>query len=707
MAPIPSSTRTITYNPVASTGPFPVGSPPFPIFDPVGADLLVTLDGAAATGWTFTGVLESGFYGAPNTYTGSISFAAPITGVLVIKGKRAPRRQAQFAEGRGIPARDHNTEYNLLTAVDQELRRDIDDALTQLESFADDVADTAAAAASAVAAYDAFDDRYLGEKSSFPTLDNDGNALVNGTLVSIIGQADPLNDGMYVRRAGAWVSVGVLPAAFQRMDGVTIAVDGQTSVPVSGGYVPGQIVVFLNGLKLELGASPGVGTGPGATASDGANIVFPASLLLSGHKVEWIITRPFIVAGIAAVDTTFVPAGGVAATTVQAAIAELDAEKVPATRTVATSGLAGGGGALSADRTIDVPIASQAEAEAASVNTRALTPLRGGQLVDAKLAGIGVEGREFGVTATVAASALTVALKKPDLSGDATPAAPLTFAFRDPTLASGGVTKRLLTAAVSLVISNGSTMGVTTNNAAFRLWLVLFDDASTLRLGLVNARSDGAVKFIAPLSPQTVGNSTAEGGAGAADSPGVFYTGAAVSSKTYIVLASLDWDTGLPAIGVWSVAPTRITPWSAGQPLPGQTIQSVFVNSAAGGANGTTTYAIPSGGLLVLALLRPQNAVKVTASAAGLVAATATAVNPNLQATLFRNAVDLGCTRTLGLSNGAGGININVSDTVAMQVIDYPLSTSAQTYSYQHKTTASGINVTSSNISLSVEEICS
>ncbi len=127
MAPIPSSTRKITYNPIASTGPFPVGSPAFPIFDPVGADLLVTLDGVVATGWTFSGVLESGFYGAPNTYTGSISFATPITGALVIKGKRAPRRQAQYGEGRGIPAKDHNAEYNVLTATDQELRRDVDD----------------------------------------------------------------------------------------------------------------------------------------------------------------------------------------------------------------------------------------------------------------------------------------------------------------------------------------------------------------------------------------------------------------------------------------------------------------------------------------------------------------------------------------------------------------------------------------------------
>jgi 6-phosphogluconolactonase (cycloisomerase 2 family) len=40
----------------------------------------------------------------------------------------------------------------------------------------------AGSAVSAAASYDAFDDRYLGEKASDPTLDNDGNALITGAL---------------------------------------------------------------------------------------------------------------------------------------------------------------------------------------------------------------------------------------------------------------------------------------------------------------------------------------------------------------------------------------------------------------------------------------------------------------------------------------------------------------------------------------------
>lgn len=57
--------------------------------------------------------------------------------------------------------------------------------------------------------------------------------------------------------------------------------------------------------------------------------------------------------------------------------------KVTNTRNVSTSGLAGGGGNLSADRTIDVPIATQGEAEIGAINTKAMTPLRTAQAIAA------------------------------------------------------------------------------------------------------------------------------------------------------------------------------------------------------------------------------------------------------------------------------------------------------------------------------------
>lgn len=67
----------------------------------------------------------------------------------------------------------------------------------------------------------------------------------------------------------------------------------------------------------------------------------------------------------------------------QAIAAQPPGSGVPSTREVNTSGLATGGGDLSANRTIDVPAASQAEAEAGSDNAKAMTALRVAQAIAA------------------------------------------------------------------------------------------------------------------------------------------------------------------------------------------------------------------------------------------------------------------------------------------------------------------------------------
>lgn len=55
-------------------------------------------------------------------------------------------------------------------------------ASTSATNASNSASSAASSAASAAASYDSFDDRYLGAKSSAPTLDNDGNALLTGAL---------------------------------------------------------------------------------------------------------------------------------------------------------------------------------------------------------------------------------------------------------------------------------------------------------------------------------------------------------------------------------------------------------------------------------------------------------------------------------------------------------------------------------------------
>ena len=61
----------------------------------------------------------------------------------------------------------------------------------------------ASSAASAAAALDSFDDRYLGSKTSDPTVDNDGDALVTGALYY-----NSTTDVMRVYDGAAWIDAG-------------------------------------------------------------------------------------------------------------------------------------------------------------------------------------------------------------------------------------------------------------------------------------------------------------------------------------------------------------------------------------------------------------------------------------------------------------------------------------------------------------------
>lgn len=80
-------------------------------------------------------------------------------------------------------------------------------AASSASAAASDASAAASSASSAAASYDSFDDRYLGAKSSNPTLDNDGNALLTGALYF-----NTTANEMRVYNGSAWVSA-YLPAA--------------------------------------------------------------------------------------------------------------------------------------------------------------------------------------------------------------------------------------------------------------------------------------------------------------------------------------------------------------------------------------------------------------------------------------------------------------------------------------------------------------
>ena len=142
----------------------------------------------------------------------------------------------------------------------------------------------ASSATSAAASFDSFDDRYLGAKSSAPSVDNDGDALQVGTLYF-----NTTSNSMQVYGGSGFTAAG------SSVNGTTdrntyTATANQTNF--SATYDAGFVDVYLNGVKLLLGtdftatSGTAVVLAAGATAGDIVDIVAYGTFTLATHYTK-------------------------------------------------------------------------------------------------------------------------------------------------------------------------------------------------------------------------------------------------------------------------------------------------------------------------------------------------------------------------------------------------------------------------------------
>lgn len=155
------------------------------------------------------------------------------------------------------------------------------------------------------------------------------------------------------------------------------------------------------------------------------------------------------------------------------------------------------------------------------------------------------DAHNVGLAASVAASALTLALKGAD-GNDPSATNPVDIVFRSSTAATGTAITRTVTAATSLVISSGSTLGHTSGNAHF-IYVYGIDNSGTVELAVSSSLYDDG----------TVVTTTAEGAAGAADSGGTIYSTTARAGVPLRLLARLT-STQATA-GTWASVPSEIS----------------------------------------------------------------------------------------------------------------------------------------------------
>ena len=158
--------------------------------------------------------------------------------------------------------------------------------------------------------------------------------------------------------------------------------------------------------------------------------------------------------------------------------------------------------------------------------------------------------------ATVNANALTIALKT--IAGnDATANDPIWFAFRQVGLGDGGYTFGTLGSALSLTVSSGSTLGCLSGQD-HRLYVGIANDGGSLRLFIYNPLDLTAtvVQGLQGLHEDQRYSSTAEGGAGGADSVQTLYSASAFTDKAIVLIGYIE--SNQVTAGTWATAPSKI-----------------------------------------------------------------------------------------------------------------------------------------------------
>ena len=143
------------------------------------------------------------------------------------------------------------------------------------KAYVDTVAGSATAAAASAAAaattYDNFDDRYLGAKTSAPSVDNDGNTLITGAIYW-----NSTTNAMYAWTGTEWGSISSTAAIYRyrfTASGGETSLSGTDANGLTLSYIPGKEQVYLNGVLLARTSD--------YTASNGTSITSLAALAAS------------------------------------------------------------------------------------------------------------------------------------------------------------------------------------------------------------------------------------------------------------------------------------------------------------------------------------------------------------------------------------------------------------------------------------------
>lgn len=260
---------------------------------------------------------------------------------------------------------------------------------------------------------------------------------------------------------------------------------------------------------------------------------------------------------------------------------------------------------------------------------------------------------------------------------DPTAADPVWLTFPNQT---GGYTSVKQTAALSLTASSGSTLGAV-NGVPFCVVHTLHYDGAAVHMGAIQCKTSAL--DILGLDAFGNGDTTAEGGAGAADSAQVFYTDSALVAKDWIIIGRSSYS--LAAVGTWGTAPTKTQLAGPSFVLPGRSFGDKYVELTASGSTVSTSFA--DTGLTFDMTLRDAANVVVGEAVINCTGTSGFTMFQAMRGSTALSVGDAAGSRTrCGAQLVAGGLDALASVTVPFR--DAPGSLGPHTYKTQWLVTA-------------------
>lgn len=269
----------------------------------------------------------------------------------------------------------------------------------------------------------------------------------------------------------------------------------------------------------------------------------------------------------------------------------------------------------------------------------------------------------LGLSALASSNALTLTVTQANGSAP-TAANPVVVPFRSTTLTSGAVSLGTISSTISITIPSGATLGTSSSNVPFRVWIFLDANGGTPALGVATC-SNVTTIFPCVAWESTLKTSTTI--SAAAGSAGTLYAGTGVVSDAVRIVGYCDYSSGLATAGTWASSCTTLQVVGPGVKKPGDVVQTVFLNSSTPSQSITPTSA--------------PNLIRVIYSGTY----TSGSAVPNVAITFKRGATTIGTSQT-AISNQSGTTLIAIPFG---PILDAPGSAAAQTYSVTLGGTAS------------------